>query len=92
MSAQPDSVALGGIAELRQRFRDGKAHLLDHFAKGRPHAPAASRLIKGLARHVDRTLCDLWAHAGLPDDAALVAVGVTKAGGGGLPADSVSTS
>jgi [protein-PII] uridylyltransferase len=75
MSAQPDSVALGGIAELRQRFRDGKAHLLDHFAKGRPSAPAASRLIKGLARHVDRTLSDLWQQAGLPEDAALVAVG-----------------
>ena len=75
MSAVVDPVTTGGVAELRQRLRDGKAQLLDHFAKARVSTPAASRLIKGLARHVDRTLQALWERAGLPEDAALVAVG-----------------
>jgi len=75
MLAVPEAVSTDGIAQVRQRFRDGKAQLLDHFAKARVSAPAASRVIKGLTRHVDRTLCHLWAATGLPDDAALVAVG-----------------
>jgi [protein-PII] uridylyltransferase len=75
MSALPESATTGGVAELRQRLRDGKAQLLDHFARARVSAPAASRLIKGLARHVDRTLCQIWLRSGLPDEAALLAVG-----------------
>ena len=63
------------IAEMRSRFREGKAAMLAHFAQARPTAPAASRLIRGLARHVDGTLLELWQHAGMPGTAALLAVG-----------------
>jgi [protein-PII] uridylyltransferase len=63
------------IGPLRDHFRAGKAALLDHFTAGRASAPSASRLLRGLARHVDETLADLWARTGMPADAALVAVG-----------------
>ena len=73
MAAVPEAVA-GGVA-LRARFRDGKAALLQHFAQSRATAPAAARLIRALARHVDATLASLWLQSGLPAQAALVAVG-----------------
>jgi [protein-PII] uridylyltransferase len=77
MSAQPmpPTHAPGNVATLRARFRDGKAALLEHFRHARATAPAATRLLKGLARHVDATLADLWEHAGMPAGATLVAVG-----------------
>ena len=50
----------GSVATLRARFRDGKAALLDHFRDSRATAPAATRLLRALARHVDATLADLW--------------------------------
>ena len=63
------------IAALRSQFRDGKKTLIAHFLQCRATAPAAARLVKALTRHVDATLAALWAHAGLPASAALVAVG-----------------
>jgi [protein-PII] uridylyltransferase len=63
------------VAELRERFRAGKAQLLEHFRAARPTAPAATRLLRALARHVDRTLVDLWRHAGMPANAVLAGVG-----------------
>jgi [protein-PII] uridylyltransferase len=63
------------VAALRTRFRDGKAALLQGFGAGRASAPAAARLVRALARHVDQTLCEMWALAAMPADAALVAVG-----------------
>ncbi|HKW83567.1 MAG TPA: [protein-PII] uridylyltransferase, partial [Burkholderiaceae bacterium] len=63
------------MAELRTRFREGKAELLAHFAASRPSAPAAIRLVRALARHVDRTLLALWELAQMPEGAALLAVG-----------------
>jgi len=77
MSALADSPprAAGHVTALRARFRDGKAALIEHFRAGRATTPAASRLLKALTRHVDNTLADLWVHAGMPADAALVAVG-----------------
>ncbi|HEY8708934.1 MAG TPA: [protein-PII] uridylyltransferase, partial [Burkholderiaceae bacterium] len=71
----PKPAAAPSVAELRQRFRAGKAALLDHFRESRPTAPAASRLIRALCRHVDQTLLALWAHAAMPDGTALLAVG-----------------
>ncbi|WP_395702423.1 [protein-PII] uridylyltransferase [Aquabacterium sp.] len=65
----------GGVAALRARFRDGKKALIDHFLQSRASAPAATRLVKALTRHVDATLCDLWRSAAMPPGAALVAVG-----------------
>ena len=70
LNAVPDPVAA-----LRMRFREGKAALLAHFRDARPTATAATRLVKALARHVDGLLGDLWLHAGMPADAALLAVG-----------------
>ena len=72
---QPAALAPGSVAALRSGFRDGKAALLKHFSESRPTATAASRLVRALARHVDGTVAALWAHAGLPPEAALVAVG-----------------
>ncbi|MEO6031465.1 MAG: [protein-PII] uridylyltransferase [Burkholderiaceae bacterium] len=63
------------LAELRSRFRDGKALLLEQFRAARPTAPAAARLIRALCRQVDGTLRALWQHTGMPADAALLAVG-----------------
>ena len=63
------------VPALRARLRDGKAALIEHFRASRPTAPAAMRLIRGLARHVDGTLLHLWQHALMPKGAALVAVG-----------------
>jgi len=63
------------VPALRERFKDGKQALLAAFDAGRPTVRAATKLVHALARHVDRTLTDLWRHAGLPAGAALVAVG-----------------
>ncbi|WP_082367972.1 [protein-PII] uridylyltransferase [Piscinibacter sakaiensis] len=63
------------IATLRRAFRDGKAALLAHFEQSRPSAPSATRLVQQLARHVDRTLAQLWQSSGMPEGAALAAVG-----------------
>jgi len=65
----------GSVAELRARFRDGKAALLAHFNASRPTTTAATRLVRGLARHVDATLQALWEVQRLPAGAALVGVG-----------------
>lgn len=63
------------IGEQRTRFREGKKALLEGFNDPRANAPAAGRLVRALARHVDRTLHELWQHAAMPPDAVLVAVG-----------------
>jgi [protein-PII] uridylyltransferase len=63
------------VPALREQFRNGKAKLLDHFRHARPSATAASYLVRTLARHVDKTLVDLWQHTSMPPGAALVAVG-----------------
>ncbi|RQP23814.1 [protein-PII] uridylyltransferase [Piscinibacter terrae] len=63
------------VGELRSRFRQGKAALIDHFREARASSTAASRLVKALTKHVDGTLQDLWDHAMMPPGAALVAVG-----------------
>jgi len=73
-SAAPSTPSLS-LAELRTRFRVGKAELLDHFQASRPTAPAAGRLLRALSKHVDQTLVGLWEHAAMPQGTALLAVG-----------------
>jgi len=77
MSALPESgpAAPRSVGELRSRFREGKAALLDHFRESRATSTAASKLVKSLTKHVDLTLQDLWDHAMMPLGAALIAVG-----------------
>ena len=77
MSALPSPTGAqrASVADMRERFRSGKAALLNHFAESRATAPAATALLKALARHVDQTLAELWSHAGMPVQAALLAVG-----------------
>jgi [protein-PII] uridylyltransferase len=79
MSAAPGGPgAAEPIAALRQQFKSGKQALLQAFGQARPTLTAANTLMRRLARHVDQTLADLWAHAGLSQaapGAALVAVG-----------------
>ena len=67
--------ATRSVADMRARFRLGKSELLVHFRQSRPTAPAATRLLRSLARHVDQTLLEIWQHAGMPETAALLAVG-----------------
>ncbi|HMM85153.1 [protein-PII] uridylyltransferase [Azohydromonas sp.] len=64
-----------GVGALRQQFRDGKSALLERFGGARASAPAASALLRALARHVDATLTLLWQRCGMPPGAALVAAG-----------------
>ena len=71
----PQPTAPPSIADQRRAFQDGKRALIAHFMQSRATAPAATRLIKALTRHVDAVLHQLWAQAGLPTSAALVAVG-----------------
>jgi len=71
----PAPAGVRSLAEQRSRFREGKAALLAHFRESRAAAPAATRLVRALARHVDQTLLDLWEHAMMPPGAALLAVG-----------------
>ena len=60
---------------LRQRFREGKAALLQEFRVGRAAPRAASSLLRKLTRLVDATLRALWDTHALPAGSALVAVG-----------------
>jgi [protein-PII] uridylyltransferase len=71
----PGTLPPYNIAALRAGFRDGKKALIQHFMASRATAPAASRLIKALTRHVDTTLASLWSHGKMPSSAALLAVG-----------------
>ena len=75
--AESTRVPMGArsISEQRAQFREGKAALMTHFRESRATAPAATRLVRALARHVDQTLLELWEHAMMPPGAALVAVG-----------------
>jgi [protein-PII] uridylyltransferase len=70
----PDPPTLN-LAPLRVRFREGKVALMERFRSARATAPAASRLLRMLTRHVDQTLLELWDLAQMPTDAALLAVG-----------------
>ena len=63
------------LSDLRQRYKAGKDALIRHFEASRPTAPAAARLIRGIARHADATVMDLWDRCGMPTDASLLAVG-----------------
>ncbi len=67
--------AIDSVASLRERFRDGKRDLVDHFSRSRPTTTAATVLVRSLTRHVDATLIELWLQAAMPSRAALVAVG-----------------
>ena len=60
---------------LNERIRAGRAESLATFLSGRATAPAATALLRGLARKVDGWLGELWQQCHMPDDAALVAVG-----------------
>ncbi len=71
----PADATLRSVSALRQRFREGKVALIEHFRASRATAPAAARLLRTLTRHVDQTLVDLWSHARMPAHAALLAVG-----------------
>ena len=74
-AADPALAAAADVAALRTQFQQGKTALLERFRSSRPTAPAASRLIRSLCRHVDSTLLQLWDHAAMPAGAALLAVG-----------------
>ena len=63
------------LQQIRAAYREGKAALVARFMGERPSTRSAQRLLKGLARHVDRTLQTLLALSPLPEGLCLVAVG-----------------
>ncbi|RZI79595.1 MAG: [protein-PII] uridylyltransferase [Rubrivivax sp.] len=63
------------IPALRAQLRADKTELLAQFASARPIAAAATRLLHGLAKAVDRALAQLWDAHHMPKGATLVAVG-----------------
>jgi [protein-PII] uridylyltransferase len=63
------------LATLRTHLRDGRKAIVERFRSGRATVPAATGLIRSLARHVDETMAELWGMALMPRGAALVAVG-----------------
>ena len=76
------------LADLRARYRDGKAALLARFAAARPTARAALTLVRGLA---GRGRGGPGQGGGGAHPTRFVERGAAKAGGGGLPADKVRT-
>jgi [protein-PII] uridylyltransferase len=76
MSAVVESpLSTNDLAALRDRFRSGKAALLDGFRAAPPDPRGALQLIRALTRHVDETLSALWQGVQMPNGAALLAVG-----------------
>lgn len=71
----PPEKAAPCVATLRDRFRGGKAELIEHFRDSRPTTNSVAKLLRALARHVDATLQELWQASGMPTGAALLAVG-----------------
>jgi [protein-PII] uridylyltransferase len=63
------------VATLRERYRSGKASLVQHFRESRPSITSVAQLLRALARHVDTTLAELWQASGMPAGASLLAVG-----------------
>ena len=77
MSATIDAprISTARLTELRTAFREGKSRRIEGFRHSRPTPSSAVQLIRGLARHVDTSLCSLWQASGMPASATLVAVG-----------------
>jgi [protein-PII] uridylyltransferase len=73
-AVQADKAALP-LPALRERFRGGKAALIEHFRDSRPTITSVATLLRALARHVDSTLVELWQNSAMPAGAALLAVG-----------------
>ncbi len=73
LANRPDNAAqVSAIAEIRQNWKSGRAALLDTFTRNpRLIAP----LLHGLTRLADSTLQALWTATGVPQHAALMAVG-----------------
>ncbi|MDH5538431.1 MAG: nucleotidyltransferase domain-containing protein, partial [Rhizobacter sp.] len=74
-AATAPTAAPDNIAQLRDRFRQHKAELIERFGTARASAPAATRLLRALTGHVDQSLLELWKRAQMPPDTALLAVG-----------------
>jgi len=73
LANRPDNAAqVSAIAEIRQNWKSGRAALLDTYTRNpRLIAP----LLHGLTRLADSTLQALWTATGVPQHAALMAVG-----------------
>ena len=71
----PSPAATGGLRELRDRYREGKAALLAQFRESRASLAAVTALLRALCRHTDQVLAELWQHAAMPPSAVLMGVG-----------------
>ena len=63
------------MAALRDQYRQGKTQLLDGLASTGSSTRGIHSTLRKLAAHADSLLRTLWQQAGLPSEAALVAVG-----------------
>ncbi|MFD0667430.1 [protein-PII] uridylyltransferase [Ramlibacter sp. MAHUQ-53] len=78
MSGAPGTTtptATPDLPALREDWRRRKAALLESLRATGSSTRGIHRLLHGLAREADATLCALWAAAAFPDSFALVAVG-----------------
>ena len=66
---------LAQMAALRDQYRQGKTQLLDGLASTGSSTRGIHSTLRKLAAHADSLLRTLWQQAGLPSEAALVAVG-----------------
>ena len=73
--AGPAALPAENIAALRQRYRDGKATLMEELGEASASARGMRRALRQLAKLTDQTLRTLWHHAGFKTTYALLAVG-----------------
>ncbi|WP_291009410.1 [protein-PII] uridylyltransferase [Hydrogenophaga sp.] len=73
--AAPAALPTENIAVLRQRYRDGKATLMEELGEASASARGMRRALRQLAKLTDQTLRTLWYHAGFKTTYALLAVG-----------------
>ena len=73
--AAPAALPAEDIAALRQRYRDGKASLMEELGEASASARGMRRALRQLAKLTDQTLRTLWYHAGFKTTYALLAVG-----------------
>lgn len=72
MATALDKAGLRQTAEaLRRKIQEGRAHLREAFEA----RPAPETLLRRNAQLVDEVMCTLWHAAGMPESAALIAVG-----------------
>ncbi|MEX1165512.1 MAG: [protein-PII] uridylyltransferase [Hydrogenophaga sp.] len=75
MSDKAQPMLDAGVGELRQRFRDDKAGLIQRLADQGSSTRGIRQALTGLSRLTDQVLRELWQRAGFKATYSLIAVG-----------------